>query len=582
MNAEPPRVVHFERVDDLPVLLLTLQRLHVAELVDRHFPAHHLWQGQLSPGEVLGVWLTFLLSEGDHRLYKLQPWAESHLLTLQNCLGKSVRPLDFHDDRLADLLDALAQPKPWQAFEADLNAHTVRVYSLQPALFRIDTTTANSYAGILSEHGLLQFGHSKGNPELPQLKVAAAALDPLGLPVTCAVVPGNTADDTLYIPQIQTVQRSFGPGGKTYVGDCKMAALATRAYVVSTDDFYLCPLSEKQLSGEERRQRLEPVWQGRQRLEPVYRPPAELQDEPELIAEGFSFDVSLQAEVDERRLTWTERRWLVRSVAFATGQRQKLQQRLAQALEEMKQLNERKQGKKRLDAAGLRAAAEQLLASHRVVGLLEVKVRTQRHERTVRGYQGKPGRVEVEEEHQLEVTRKEAEIEQAQQQLGWQVYALNQVEMPLLAVVLAYRGQYHIEGSWSRLKGQPLSLEPMHLKDEKRMQGLVMLLMLAVRVLSLLEWPVREKLREQGEKLRGIYPGQAGRGTSRPSAELLLSAFKGISLAVVEVAGHRSVHFSALNPLQEKLLVLWGFPTDLYQRLDALHCSEPPPVLSER
>jgi transposase len=595
MSTEAIRVVHVERVDDIPVLLAMMQRLQLAELFDRHYPAHHLWQGDLSPGEVLCVWLTFLLSEGDHRLYKLQPWAQQHLLTLQACLGKTVRALDFHDDRLADLLDALPRSEPWQAFEADLNRHTIRVYQLDPALFRIDTTTANSYAHVLSEHGLLQFGHSKGDPGRPQLKVAASALDPLGLPVTTAVVPGNSADDPLYVPQIQQVHASFGQGGKTFVGDCKMAALGTRAYLVSTGDFYLCPLSEKQMSQQERRQRLEPVWQGQQKLQPVYRPAASPEDKPELIAEGFGFDVALQAEVDGKPVQWTERRWLVRSVAFAQSQEQKLHKRLEAATQELSQLAQRKQGKKRLDAPGLLAAAAEVLARHRVVGLLQVEVQTQSREREVRGYRGKPARVEVEQQLHLEVQRNEGAITQAQREMGWQVYAVNQVQLPLLGVVLAYRGQYHIEGSWSRLKGKPLSLEPMHLKNEERMAGLVLLLMLAVRVLTLLEWQVREQLRQKEEKLKGIYPGQPGRQSSRPSAEMLLQAFKGISLTVIEGAGQRSVHLTPLTALQEKLLALWDFPRSIFQRLttcdltaelaqrlSALHCSKPPPALSER
>ena len=145
----------------------------------------------------------------------------------------------------------------------------------------------------------------------------------------------------------------------------------------------------------------------------------------------------------------------------------------------------------------------------------------------------------------------------------------------------AYRGQYQIEKGWSRLKGKRLSLEPMYLQDETRMQGLVQLLMLAVRVLTLLEWQVREKLRESGETLKGIYPGQSGRQTRRPSAELLLSCFAGISLTVVEVLGERSVHVTALTPLQTKLLELWGLPTDLFHKLPQ-YCAEPPPVLGER
>jgi transposase len=152
----------------------------------------------------------------------------------------------------------------------------------------------------------------------------------------------------------------------------------------------------------------------------------------------------------------------------------------------------------------------------------------------------------------------------------------------LEGVVWGYRGQYQIEKGWSRMKGRPLSLTPMYLADEGRMMGLVLLLSLGLRVLSLLQWQVRQKLRDGGEKLKGIYPGQPGRQTDRPSAEMLLQAFKGISLTVVAAAGQLSTHITILTSLQRRLLALWDFPAELYQRLAALHCSEPPPVFSER
>jgi transposase len=581
MNTATPRVLRIERVDDLPVLFASLQRLQVAEFLDRHFPTHHLWKGELSFGEVVCTWLVFLTSQGDHRLYHLLPWVEEHRLTLQACLGKAVRPLDFHDDRLADVLDALAQPTAWQDFEADLNGHTVRVYDLAPSLFRIDTTTASSYAEVLSEHGLVQFGHSKDRDDLPQVKIAAAALDPLGLPVTTVAVAGNHADDPLYVPEIQKVQRSFGAGGKTYVGDCKMAALDTRAYVAESQDYYLCPLSEKQLSKQERRALLQPVWTGQQPLQPVYRPQATPEQEPELIAEGFSVEVVVQAEVNGRLWPWTERRWLVRSVAFATGQQQQLERRVQQAMEHLEQLNARKQGKKRLGAEELYAAAQAILTTQRVEGLLEARVETTTRQRHLRRYGDRPEQTILEPDHRVVVTRREDAIEQAKRELGWQVYATNHLAMVLTAVVWGYRGQYRIEDDWSRLKGRSLSLTPMYLQDESRMQGLVLLLSLAVRLLTLLEWQVRKTLQDSGQTLTGVYPGQPGRQARRPSAEMLLKVFQGISLSVVEVAGEVSTHVRPLTPLQEKLLALWDLPADLFHRL-TLHCAEPPPVLSER
>src|SRR5437588_10370250 len=292
MTTAEPRLLRVEAVADLPVLWATLQRLDLPATLDRHFPAPLHWKGPLTPGEVLAVWLLFLVSQGDHCLNHVQPWVAQHQGTLSALLGKRVLPTHAHDDRLADWLSRLGAGVAFSALECDLNQQTVRVYQLPTDTVRIDATTANSYADVLSAQGLLQFGHSKDDPDRPQFKIAAAVLDPLGLPLATAVVPGNTTDDPLYVPAIQAVQQSLGVGGRTYVGDCKMAALATRAFVAAGDDFYLCPLSEEQLSRAERHTLLRPVWEGTQALEPVRRPGRQGQPD-EVEAEGFCVGVAL-------------------------------------------------------------------------------------------------------------------------------------------------------------------------------------------------------------------------------------------------------------------------------------------------
>ena len=83
----------------------------------------------------------------------------------------------------------------WQAFEQELMGQLVRVYDLQAACVCIDTTTASSYADV-NEQRLLQLGHSKDHrPDLPQLKLVLASLDPLGMPLVTEVLSGEHADD---------------------------------------------------------------------------------------------------------------------------------------------------------------------------------------------------------------------------------------------------------------------------------------------------------------------------------------------------------------------------------------------------
>jgi transposase len=181
---------------------------------------------------------------------------------------------------------------------------------------------------------------------------------------------------------------------------------------------------------------------------------------------------------------------------------------------------------------------------------------------------------------EIDVRREEALIQAKKREMGWQVYATNAAALVLAQVVWAYRGQYRIEDDWSRPKGRPLGLVPMYLQDERRMQGLVYLLSLALRLLSLLEWVVRERLREDGGKLQGVYAGQPGRKTDRPSAELLLGAMKAISVSVVQVHGQLHALLSPLTQVQERLLELWGLPADLYERV-ACGFPRPPTITSE-
>jgi transposase len=579
MNTLEPRLLSVELVADLPVLWATLQRLDFVAHCDRHFPAPLHWKGPLTPGQILAVWLLYILSRSDHRLNHLQPWVAQHQGTLTALLGQPINPTDAHDDRLADLLSRLGHHDTFHALERDLNRHTIRVYQLPTDTIRIDATTANSYAAVLSAQGLLQFGHSKDDPTRPQFKVMAAALDPLGMPLTMAVVPGNSTDDPLYVPAIHAVQQALGKGGRTYVGDCKMAALGTRAFVAASADFYLCPLAEAQLSRGQRRELLRDVFAGEQTLQAVCRPGPEGEPD-ELVAEGIVVDVQQQDRVDGKTVAWTERRWLVRSQAYARAGQEALEKRLAAAQAALGDLPVRKSGKKSLFYKGLHEAAEAVVLAKGVEGLLSWQVHTVFTEVRKRAYAGRPARKELAVSFRIDVARNETAITEQKREMGWQVYATNGPGLVLSQVLWAYRGQYRIEDDWSRLKGRSLGLTPLYLQDEERIQGLVYLLSVALRVLTLVEWVVREGLRKEDAVLRGLYAGQPGRKTARPSTELLLAAFATVRVSVVEVGGQIHVLLAGVTELQRRLLSLLNMPPDLYENVVQLF-PKPPPNMSE-
>ena len=106
-----------ERVDDIPIVLAQSEDMGIAELLDEYFKPHGNWEGT-SLGWTTAVWLTHIVSEGDHRMNQVQDWVAQRVQTLQRCTGQEVREQSWSDDRLALVLDALAQPEAWQRFRA--------------------------------------------------------------------------------------------------------------------------------------------------------------------------------------------------------------------------------------------------------------------------------------------------------------------------------------------------------------------------------------------------------------------------------------------------------------------------------
>jgi len=558
-----------ERVDDIPVLLAQQERMGIQPLLDKYFPTHGNWQG-ISLGWVTVIWLAQILSQGDHRLNHVQPWVEQRLETLSRSTGQAIRALDFSDDRLGEVVEALNDPEQWEAFEGALNGRLLRVYDLNPERVRHDGTTASGYWTITPD-GLFQLGHSKAHrPDLPQVKLMVSALDPMGMPVVTQVVSGEHADDPLYVPAIRQVQKTLGRSGLLHVGDCKMAALATRAFVQAGHDFYLCPLSATQLPAAELAAYLAPIWTGEQSLIPVYREQA---DGPrELIAQGYERTVSLTAEVEGKTISWTERQLVVQSLKHAQAAEKALRARLAKAQADLAALNQRGRGKKRFtEIAPLRQAAEAMVERYRVEHLLQVTYTETVQEHPVRRYRDRPATVRLERDVQIQVSLDEPALQQAVRALGWRVYVANQSadQLSLTQAVWAYRSEYLVEHDFGRLKGRPLSLTPLYLQRDDHVTGLIRLLSIGLRVLTLLEFDVRRHLETDPIPLAGLYAGNPKRTTVRPTAERLLEAFEGITLTKLQYPDQMRAHVTLLSPLQQRILALLNFPLDIYTRLCA-------------
>jgi transposase len=580
MTTEP--IITTERIDDFPLLLAVMLQLGLPGIFDHHIKRHGLHQG-LSWGWIASIWLAHLLTKSNHRKQPVQAWVKQAHATIEKISGQTVRDLDFTDDRLTLLLRRLSQPQVWQAIEKELSQNLMRVYELKAERVRLDATTVSGYHEG-GEGSLFQYGYSKDDPTLRQVKLMVAALDPFGLPLVSQVVAGDVADDNLYRPAVDRVLQIIEGTGLLFVGDSKMSALATRAHIHRLEQHYLCPLAQTGETAKEMEAWIEAANRGIQPLQPVY-----LKNEKGkrvLLAEGYAFERSVQAKTasgeasaaeQEPTIEWTEQVFVVRSENYQKSQLNGLEGRLQRATAKLLALTPPPaRGKRQIqEEAELVNAATAVLKAHNVEDFLTYAFERQEKRETKyigrgRGNINRPTREIVSVRYQiLTVSRQEAAIAAHQKTLGWRIYVSDApaTQLNLKQALLTYRDEWIIEHGFHRLKGVPLSLNPLFVKNDDQVVGLTNLLSLAVRMLTLIEFVVRRNLKQNNEKLTGLIENNPKKGIDNPTTERLLKTFDEITLTTVQLPDRIIQHITPLTTLQAHILELLGLSAAVYTRL---------------
>ena len=557
-----------ERVDDIPLIIAELEKCKLSDALNEFFPDHGNWKG-LSGGQVTVGFLTYILSCADHRLSHVEPWALGRLHVLGHCLNyPELVPEDFSDDRLGAILDRFSESKQWDSFESRINRSLIRVHKLPVAgqAIRLDACIIQSFR---KESGLFQLGYSKQHrSDLPQLKAMVATLDPLSMPLAVEVVSGEKADDPLYIPVIDKVNKSLDMDGLFYVGDAKLGTLGNRAYIQKEGHYYLCPLGKGQCSNKELKAYL------KQKPQTAAKGLFRIFDgasEQKLIAMGFEMNKNVSSSTDN--LEWKERRIVVHSTAWAKTQHEKLEKRLTKAATQLGEILVRKQRKripKTLEDVQIKIA--QILGKHKVASFFEINIEQVITKTPLRKYGNKPERIQENITFKIEVTRKDEVIKDHQTMLGWRAYATNipKEKLSTMQAVLCYREEYKIEHKFNQLLNKVTALIPVFLKKDHRVVALTKLLLLALKFVSLIQHQVRGVLKQTGQYVKELFPGNPGRKTNQPTTEMLLRAFKDISIVILPIEDTFTVKLVKLKPIQLKILNWLDIPPDVFLSLERI------------
>jgi len=563
-----------ERVDDVPLLIGTMIKIGLVEILDNHIPTH--WkQRSLSWGWTAMIWLSYILSEGDHRKSSMEQYIKEMQNTLKGLTGQNISADDFTTDRLANLLKYLSINTYWIAIEQELSERSIEVHELPTELVRVDATTVSGYHKG-DEQSLFQFGHSKDDANLRQIKLMTGALDPMGMPLATDVVSGEKADDKLYIPVIKRVNKALQKTGVLYCGDCKISALETRTYIISLDNHYLSPLpmTGKTVAAMEAWIEDGLLKKTNGELEQVFR--ENDKGKNVLIAQGYELNRDQSGAYEGKEFQWNERVLVVHSPAHAARQEKGLAQRLEKAQLKLSVLTPaRSRGKRQItEESVLKSKIKSILKAHRVEGFLTVEYEKQVEEHTKyigrgRGSKKRPQQLIEKTRYQItKIKQEEEQVATKKETFGWKAFVTDVVRqnLSLKKAVLCYRKEYRVERIFQRLKSR-LNIAPLFVQRDDQVTGLTHLLTLGVRVLTLIEFVMRRSLKQEQTVLEGMYSGQPKKYTASPTVERILQSFSNVSLTIIHSGGQIIRHLTPLSDLQKELLQRLGISLELYRNL---------------
>jgi transposase len=121
-------------------------------------------------------------------------------------------------------------------------------------------------------------------------------------------------------------------------------------------------------------------------------------------------------------------------------------------------------------------------------------------------------------------------------------------------VIAGYKGQAQAEGGFRFLKDPLFFVSSLFVKKPSRIQGLLMVMTLALLVYAAAQRRLRQELARQHETI----PNQINHPTNRPTLRWVFQVLEGIERVRVQVAGQVQELITGLNAVKIKILRLFG------------------------
>jgi len=547
----------------LPVIQHFLERLQLDALLARYVPSKSA-RIQIPHAVALGVLLRNIIL-GRAPLYGLQEWATPYQPKLLGLTEEQVRLLN--DDRVGRALD--------QLFDADraslitaVVVQAIRAFDVEMEQFHNDSTSI-TFAGdyrdangrrIRGKQALkITHGHNKDHrPDLKQLLWILTVSADGGIPIHYRVCDGNTNDDPTHIDTYDTLHQLLGRSDFLYVADSKLCNRPAMKHIAELGGRFIAVMP---------RSRKEDGW-FRDYVQDHRIEWDEVIRRPNPRNQSWSEDVWWVSESPIRSAEGYRIIWFYSQLGAEADERSRLN-RMQKALDAMENLKQRMAGPRcRLKTkAAVAEKVEELLKSSGATRWVNIDVIVDTEYQYKQARPGRPTpntpyRRKKQNRLSLEWKPKSDVIEYDANSDGMYPVITNCEDMEPIDVLDKHKYQPRLEKRHEQLK-TAYAVAPAFLKNEGRLEALLLLYFLAMLVQALMERAVRLDMEREGIEAIPLYPEE--RDCKAPTSNRILEIFESIQRhELVEDGQVRQRFPQNLTKFQRQLMRMLDVPRHVY------------------
>lgn len=509
--------------------------LGIGQLIDEALPK--VGPHKLPNSTSLKAMVINALGFNERRLYFFPQFFNN--LSTERLLGEGIKPEDINDDVLGRTLDQIYAYGSTELF-LKIVLRVMNQMSFGTQLLHVDTTSVSVHGYFEHIDGSpaieITYGHTKDHrPDLKQF-VMSTITNQHGIPLFVKAHSGNADDKKTLISSIQALRSAVQIPDNVYV--IADAALYTAHNIarLSKDVHWITRVPATNTEAVELLTRevvLTP------RIDPKY---------------SFFETISHFGEIPQKWvLVWSKENQARKEKTFG------------KTLDKMDKKT-RKSLKKLCSVEFACETDAQKAIDHWVKNHPWYQISQYVVTSRSRRMNGKRGRPKSDEpmmtvyQIRADIVRNEAVIKVERERLGRFILASNDLSLDAETILAYYKNQGAVERGFRFLKDRSFRISEVYLKKPERIEALSMVMVLTLLIYSLLEWKIRNKLKEQNE----FVLNQVKKPVQNPTMKWIFMDFVGVVDMTVQIGDEEYRQIANLNENAVKIIGLLGKSCEKY------------------